>query len=174
MKRYVRASITSEVNDIVNNKKDTNYHINETLPHRTEEDVMYEVRNDNIDNLEITKYEPGDPDYQKYRNGLNSNYQGTYYIGRWKVPYRYNSTKYEELNAILKRIRTVEEANELYWAIYNVGDGTWIYTKRGNNPLNGTFEPVPNDPESVAYIVDRHSAVLKCKISNLYKVLTIR
>ena len=173
MKRYIQASITSEVNDIVNNKKDIEIHVNETCSHRTEEDVRYEVRDSNVENLEITKYEPNDPEYQEYHRGINPSYQGPLYVGRWEVPTLYNATKTEELNALLKRVRTFEEVNELYWAIYNIGDGTWWYTKRGNNPLNGSFDPVPDDPESVTYIVDRHSAVLKCKISNLYKVLKI-
>lgn len=173
MKKYVRASITSEVNDIVNNEKDIQVHENSTTPCRSEGDVLFQVRHDNPENLEITKYEYGDPDYQKYHLGLNPDYKGPYYIGRWNVYSRYNATMTEELNDLLKRVKTYEELTELKHALEDTGWGLWFYTKRGDNPLNGSFDPVPGEPDTVTYIVDRHSAILKCKISNLYKVLKI-
>ena len=176
MKRYIRASITQEVQDIVNNKKDVRTIPQQTFSYRNEDDARREALGLNAKDFEIIKYEPNDPDYwdKDNRGGLNPNYQEPYYVGKWDIYENYNATKNEELNALLKRVRTIDELNELYWAIWNIGDGTWFYTKRGNNPLNGTFDPVHSDPESVYYIVDRHSQTLKCKIANLYRVLVIK
>ena len=174
MKRYIRSSITSDVNDIVNNRKDVRSHLNEDGPFRNEEDLNWFLNKVNPPNPEITKYEPDDPDYETYHRGLNPNYRDSYYIVRWYTYFNYNATKAEELDAMLKQISTFEELDEFYSAICNIGDGTWFYTKRGNNPLNSSFEPVPYDPDYVTYVVDRHDAVLKSKISNLYRVLTIR
>ena len=176
MKRYIRASITSEVNDIVNNKKDVDYQeYNDSF--WTEEEVKWYADRYDIKDYEVIKYEPNDPDYQKYRGGLNLEYynpQRPYYVCRWITSHYYNATRTEELNAILKRVKTFAELKELYNAINDTGLGIWWYTKRNNNPLNCCFWEVEGEPDYVEYIVDRHSAVLKCKISNLYRVLTIK
>ena len=175
MKRYVKASITSEVNDIIHSEKDVMAIPQQTTPCRSEEDVRFQVRFDNVENLEITKYELGDPDYwdSNNRRGLNPNYQEPYYVGRWTVYQNYNATRNEELNAILKRIKTYGELKELCDALENSGYGIWFYTKRKDNTV-GFFYEIPNEPDYVEYLVERHDATLKCKISNLYKVLTIK
>ena len=174
MKRYIKASITSKVNEIVNNKKDVRSWVNDTGSLRSEEAVRYFVRDMNVDNLEITKYEPGDPDYEKYRAAYRSDFQDPLYVGRWTTYENYNATRNEELNALFKTIKTYDELQEFCDALYATGQGIWFYTKRKDNPLNSSFDPVPGEPDYVTYVVDRHDAVLKCKISNLYRVLTIK
>ena len=177
MKRYIRASITSEVSDIVNNEKDVMYQDHfESFWNREDLD-WFLSKNTYISDYEILEITPNSPDYQKYRAGLNLEYYNPprpYVVLKWVSSRNYNATKNEELNALLKRVKTYSELKELFNAINSIGDGTWFYTKRNNNPLNCDFWEVPNEPEYVEYIVDRHSAVLKSKISNLYRVLTIR
>lgn len=174
MKRYIQASITSEVNDIVNNMKDVKSR--ECYEPFWDEDAVkwYLGKNTYITDYEIVKITPDSPDYQKYHGGLNLEYYPKpYFVLKWIETDTYNATRVEELNALFKTIKTFDELQEFYDAINSIGDGTWFYTKRNNNPLNSAFWEVPNEPEYAEYIVDRHSAVLKCKISNLYKVLKI-
>lgn len=176
MKRYIRSSITSEVNDIIHSEKDVLYRDHFDSFWDMEGLEWYLGKNTYITDYEIVEVAPDSPDYQKYRGGLNLEYYNppkSYFVLKWTSSERYNATRSEELNALLKKVKTYDELKELYDALWNSGYGIWFYTKRGNNPLNGSFDQVPDEPDTVTYIVDRHSAELKCKISNLYKVLRI-
>ena len=181
MKRYITAttitaSITSEVNDIVNSEKDIMYQDHFESFWNMDGLEWYLSKSPEITDYEIVEVTPDSPYYQEYRGGLNLEYYNPprpYVVLKWVTSKKYNATRTEELNAILKRVKTFAELKELYNAIGDTGLGIWWYTKRNNNPLNSAFWEVPGQPDYVEYVVDRHSAVLKCKISNLYKVLKI-
>ena len=176
MKRYIRASITSKVNDIIHSEKDVMYRDHSASFWDMKGLEWYLDKSPEIADYEILEVTPDSPDYQKYRGGLNLEYYNppkSYFVLKWTSSERYNATRSEELTALLKQVKTYDELKELYDALENSGYGIWFYTKRGDNPLNSSFDPVPGEPNTVTYVVDRHSAILKCKISNLYKVLRI-
>lgn len=176
MKVYIRASITSEVNDIIHSEKDVMYRDHFASFWDMEGLEWYLGKSSEITDYEIVEVTPDSPDYQKYRCGLNLEYYNppkSYFVLKWTSSERYNATRSDELNALLKRVKTFDELEELYKAISNTGYGIWFYTKRSDRPLNSNFTQSRFNPDYVTYIVDGHDATLKCKISNLYRVLKI-